>query len=86
MFEILEKYKLLLAHQSGFQTNDSCADQLLSIVHNIYAAFNAYPILESRGVLLDKSKAYDKVWHERLIFKLKSMGNCDAFLDCLEVS
>ena len=38
LFEYLEKYKLLSAHQSGFRVNDSCVDQLLSIVHNIYTA------------------------------------------------
>ena len=29
------------------------------------------------------SKAFDKVWHEGLIFKLKSMGICDALLDLI---
>ena len=47
---LFEKYKLLLAHQSGFGANDSCVAQLLSIVHNIYTAFDAYPTLESRRV------------------------------------
>ena len=83
LFEYLEKYKLLSAHQSGFRANDSCVDQLLSIVHNIYTAFDAYPTLESRGVFLDMSKAFDKVWHEGLIFKLKSMGICDDLLNLI---
>ena len=78
LFEYLEKYKLLSPHQSGFRANESCVDQLLSTVHNIYTAFDEYPTLESRGVFLDMSKAFDKVWHEGLIFKLKSMGICDA--------
>ena len=47
LFEYLEKYKLLTAHQSGFQANDSCVYQLLSIAHNIYTAFDKYPTLES---------------------------------------
>ena len=50
LFEYLENYKLLPAHQSGFQASDSCVDQLLSMVHNIYTAFDAYPTLESREV------------------------------------
>ena len=57
LFEYLEKYKLLSAHQSGFRANDSCVDQLLSIIHNTFTAFDAYPTFESRGVFLDMSKA-----------------------------
>ena len=29
------------------------------------------------------SKALDKVWHEGLIFKLKSMSICDGLLDLI---
>ena len=80
LFEYLEKYKLLSANQSGFRANDSGVDQLLSIVHT---AFDEYPTLESCGVFLDMSKTFDKVWHEGLIFKLKSVGICDALLDLI---
>ena len=83
MLEYLEKYKLLSAHQSGFRANDSCVDQLLPIFHDIYTAFGAYPTLESCGRFLDMSKAFDKVWHEGLIFKLKSMGISDALLNLI---
>ena len=66
VYKYLEEQKLLSADQSGFRENDSCVNQLLSIVLNIYSAFDAYPTLESRGVFLDMSKAFDKVWHEGL--------------------
>ena len=36
--------------------------------------FDACPSLETRGVFLDISKALDRVWHEGLLFKLKSYG------------
>ena len=85
LFEYLEKFKLLSAHDSGFQAIDSCVDQLLSIVHNIYTVFDAYPILESRGIFLDISKTFDKVWPEELIFKLKLIGICDALLDLIGI-
>ena len=32
---------------------------------------------------MNNSKAFDKVWHEGLIFKLKSMGISDALLDLI---
>ena len=37
-------------------------------------AFDQYPRRETRAVFLDISKAFDKVWHEGLISKLKSNG------------
>ena len=50
VYEYLKEHKFLSADQSGFRANDSCVNQLLSIVHNIYSAFDACPSLESRGV------------------------------------
>ena len=38
-------------------------------------AFDQYPTRETRAVFLDISKAFDKVWHEGLISKLKSNGD-----------
>ena len=65
---------LLNSCQSGFRPNDSCINELISITHNIYRAFDANPSLEVRGVFLDLSKAFDKVWHEGLLYKIKSNG------------
>ena len=84
VYKYLEEQKLLSADQSGFRENDSCVNQLLSIVLNIYSAFDAYPTLESRGVFLDMSKAFDKVWHEGLVFKLKSMCISEALLELIK--
>ena len=47
------------SHQSGFKLGDSCINQLLSITYQIYQSFD--DILELRSVLLDISKASDKV-------------------------
>ena len=65
---------LLNSCQSGFMPNDSCINQLISITHNNYRAFDVNPSLEARGVFLDLSEAFAKVWHEGLLFKLKNNG------------
>ena len=67
IFNFMIQNNLLNSCQSGFRPNDSCINQLISITHNIYRAFDANPSLEVRGVFLDLSKAFDKVWHEGLL-------------------
>ena len=73
MFEFLHENNLLNENQSGFRPSDSCEYQLLSIVHDIYASFDCNPPCDVRGVFLDISKAFDRVWHEGLIYKIKSI-------------
>ena len=69
LFEFFIKNDLIPSNQSGFKQVDSCIYQLLSITHEIYHSFdNGF---EVRGVFLDISKAFDKVLHKGLIFKLK---------------
>ena len=53
---------------------DSCIYQLISFTHEIYGSFDANPSLEVRGVFLGISKAFDRVWHKGLIYKIKYMG------------
>ena len=71
---------LISPKQSGFRPGDSCINQLLSITHDIFTSFDNS--LEVRGVFVDISKAFDKVWHDGLIYKLKLNGMKDKLL-CL---
>ena len=61
IFKYLEKNSLLCPNQSGFCPFDSCENQLLSIIHDIYASFDQHLTLEARANFLDISKAFDKV-------------------------
>ena len=67
---------LIPTNQSGFKPEDSCINQLLSTTHGKYASLAKG--CEVRGVFLDISKAFDRVWHERLTFKNKMeyLENC----------
>jgi hypothetical protein len=58
--------------QFGFRYNHSTTLQLVNVLDNIISAKNLSK--KTAAVLLDVQKAFDKVWHPGLIFKLISLG------------
>ena len=68
----LTENDLIYKYQSGFLPNHSTTFQLIDIYHNICQAIdnNQYACM----VFCDVSKAFDRVWHKGLIFKLKQLG------------
>ena len=72
VYAFLDQHRLISSVQSGFRPGDSCIYQLISITSDIYRNFEKLD--ETRAVFLDISKAFDKVWHDGLIYKLKSNG------------
>ena len=74
IYDHLCKNQLLTPKQSGFRPGDSTVNQLIAITLQIHAAFEEFPSRETRAVFLDISKSFDKVWHEALLFKVKSSG------------
>ena len=63
---------------------DLCVHQLISITQDIYKAFDANSSLEVRGVFLDLPKAFDKVWHDSLLYILRRMGICGKYLGLID--
>ena len=84
LFKYFQENKFISDNQSGFRSGDSCTSQLIAITHEIYKAFDVNPSLETRGVFLDISKAFDKVWHDGLLHKLKCLGVEGDFYNILE--
>ena len=74
----------LNAIQSGFRPGDSWIRHLTVIIHNIFTAFEDNPSLEVRGIFFDLSKAFDRVWHNGLIHKLKNNKTDGNFLSLIE--
>ena len=81
MFDFLLQNNLITPNQFGFSTGESCINQLIYITHEIYKSFNDG--CEVRGVFLDISKIFDKVWHQGLHYKLRQNGIFGQLLNTL---
>ena len=77
VYVILNINSQIFKHQSGFRPGDSTICQLISITSTIYESFEKHDA--TRAIFLDISKAFDKVWHEGLIHKLKCNGTFKLF-------
>ena len=86
LYKLVEENSLFCSNQSEFRKTDSYVNQLLSIVNEIYESFDNFPSLETRSEFLDMSKAFDRVWHEGLIYKLKTIGVSNNLLTLFKSS
>ena len=84
LYSYLNTNNLITKNQSGFRPGDSKTNQLLYLVNEIHEAFENPKSLEVRAVFLDIFKAFDKVWHDGLIFKLQQNGISGNLLKLFE--
>ena len=65
-------YNIICKQQHGFRKNHSCETQLLETVNDLALSLNAGE--HTDFILLDFSKAFDKVSHSCLLHKLRHYG------------
>ena len=63
---------MLSSFQSGFIPGDSTVNQLTYLYHTFCEALDSGK--EVRAVFCDISKAFDRVWHAGLLYKLEAAG------------
>ena len=80
LYSYLNTNNLLTTNQSGFRQGDSTTNRLLYFVNEIHQAFENPKSLDVPAVFLDISNAFDKVWYDGLIFKLKQNGVAGSLL------
>ena len=71
-YNYLFQNNLLYKYQSGFLPNHSTVYQLIDIYHHVCQTLDQSQI--SCMIFCDISKAFDRVWHKGLLFKLVQNG------------
>ena len=72
LMQHLTKHNILYPLQHGFRDKRSCESQLIEFVNDI--AFNMQKGHQNDVVVIDFAKAFDRVAHNRLLYKLSSYG------------
>ena len=78
----LEDHNILSDNQFGFRSKHSCETQLLITVNDIAKDIDRN--LQVDAAILDFSKAFDRVAHSRLLYKLNYYGIRGTVLQWLE--
>ena len=68
----LDKHNLLHPNQHGFRKKLSCETQLIQFIQDLSDTLNEKG--QTDIIVMDFSKAFDKVDHQRLLLKLHRLG------------
>lgn len=68
----LEKISIIPPHQFGFRSHHSTCHQILRVSENIIKGFESKQ--HTVAVFLDVAQAFDRVWHQGLLYKLRMCG------------
>ena len=83
VYNILYSYlitnDLLNPKNAGFQQGDSTINQLLNITDKLSETLDRGK--EARMIFLDAAKAFDRIWHEGVLFKLEQLGVDKVFVN-----
>lgn len=74
--------KIIYKYQSGFQPGDSTTYQLVEIYNTIISSLDKGK--DVRFVFCDISKAFDRVLHKGVLYKLKLYGICNQITNWVE--
>ena len=71
LYKYINDHSLLTVEKSEFKQKDYTVNQLLLLVHKLYSGLDNKE--NACLVFLAISKAFDRVWHAGLLFKLKQI-------------
>ena len=72
VFNFLMDHEVLATLQPGFISGDRTVNQLVDIYNSFCKAIDEGK--EVRAIFCDISKAFDRVWHRGLLYKLQTVG------------
>ena len=82
MYNYFKEHFIISIHQSGFKIGDSTVHQLSYLYHMFCSAIDEKK--DVRIVFCDIKKAFDRVWHTGLLYKLEKCGITGPLLKWLK--
>ena len=82
MYNFLKDNNIITVKQSGFKPGDSTVCQLSQLYHMFSKALDEKK--DIRIVFCDISKAFDRVWHDGILYKLNKIGISGKILSWFE--